>query len=316
MQNITKGSKQKIYLNVYSDGVLTQATAVPTLSIYDADSDTTALTGYSSITVTDENAAGVYSYTMTPALTQINRVLKFVWSYALSGVSTSDTQFYAVETQYSGISEIQDFLGFGTTPAEINYKNPKDIEAAEKVARTIINGYTGQKFIQYYGQQEQFGFGSDAIELVEKMVSINRVWENDQLLIDNTTNPAYNNFGFNLELSPTKKAIRIINVGWDIRYDNQVDPSTQGTGRFRNGSRYKFEGIIGWKYVPEDIKIASMLLVGDILANDYNWRNKYLKKVDLSEIAFEMAGGAFNGTGNVTVDNILDQYRDVNIVII
>jgi len=29
-----------------------------------------------------------------------------------------------------------------------------------------------------------------------------------------------------------------------------------------------------------------------------------------------MAGGAFNGTGNVMVDNILDQYRKANIVII
>jgi hypothetical protein len=316
LQNIAKGSKQKIYLNVYSDGVLTQATSIPTLSIYDADDDTTALTGYSNITVVDENTAGVYSYTITPALTQINRVLKFVWSYSLNSVSTSETQLYDIETTYSTVSEIQDFLGFGSSPSEINYKSPKEIESAEKIARTIINGYTGQKFIQYYGQQEQFGFGSDALELVEKMVSIDKLWENDELLIDNTITPVYNNFGFPIELSPTKKAIRIINVGWDLRYDNQVDPTAMGNGRFRDGSRYKFQGIIGWKYVPEDIKIASMLLVGDILANDYNWRNKYLKKVNLSEISFEMAGGAFNGTGNVTVDNILDQYRNVNIVII
>jgi hypothetical protein len=316
LQNIIKGSKQKIYLNVYSDGTLTQATSVPTLSIYDADYDDTALTGYSGLTATDENAAGVYSYTMTPALTQINRVLKFVWSYALNSVSTTEEQFYAVETVYSTVSEIQDFLGLGTSPSELNYRNPKEIESAEKVARTIIDGYTGDKFIKYYGQQEKFGFGSDAIELVEKMITIDRVWENDELLIDNTVTPVYNNFGFSIELSPTKKAVRIINVGWDLRYDNQVDPTALGNGRFRDGSRYKFEGLIGWKYVPEDIKIASMLLVGDILANDYNWRNKYLKKVDLSEISFEMAGGAFNGTGNVTVDNILDQYRNVNIVII
>ena len=45
-------------------------------------------------------------------------------------------------------------------------------------------------------------------------------------------------------------------------------------------------------------------------------QTQYLKKVDLSEISFEMAGGAFNGTGNITVDNILDQYRHQNIVII
>jgi len=68
--------------------------------------------------------------------------------------------------------------------------------------------------------------------------------------------------------------------------------------------------------VPEDIKLACMLLINDILSNDYNWRNKYLSQVELSEISFKMAGGAFNGTGNITVDNILDQYRKTNIVII
>jgi len=59
-----------------------------------------------------------------------------------------------------------------------------------------------------------------------------------------------------------------------------------------------------------------MLLQQDIMSNDYNWRNKYLSQVNLSEISFKMAGGAFNGTGNVMVDNILDQYRKANIVII
>ena len=59
-----------------------------------------------------------------------------------------------------------------------------------------------------------------------------------------------------------------------------------------------------------------MMLVGDMLTNDYNWRNKYLNKVNLSEISFSMAGGAFNGTGNIAVDNILDLYRNIRIVVI
>ena len=134
------------------------------------------------------------------------------------------------------------------------------------------------------------------------MITLDKVWENDQLMIDNTVSPVYNNFGFALEISPTGKAVRIINAGWDVRYDNQVDPAVLYYGRFRDGARYKFQGQLGYKYVPEDIKMAAMLLVNDILSNDYNWRNKYLQKVDLSEISFEMAKGAFNGTGNIAVE--------------
>jgi hypothetical protein len=315
MQDITKGTQAKIHLNVYTDNILVQADSLPTVSIYDADNSTVALVGYSN-NVVDEEPTGVYSYLLTPNLTNIERMLKVVWHYYINGQRFDQEALYRISTVYASISDIQDFLNFGASPANLNYQSPEKIASAEKIARSIIEGYTGQKFSTYYGSQEVYGKGSDACQLVEKMLSIDKVWENDVLMIDNTAVPPYNTFGFPLEISPTGRAIRIVNAGWDVRYDNNVDPAVLYYGRFRDNARYKFQGKVGYTYVPEDIKLAAILLVNDILANDFNWRNKYLKKVDLSEISFEMAGGAFNGTGNVTVDNILDQYRNVNIVII
>jgi hypothetical protein len=315
LQDIAKGTQEKIYLNVFSDGVLSQADSVPYVTIYDADNDATPLSGYAGL-ATDEPGAGIYSYQLNPSLTNVTKVLKVTWSYNINSIAFLQENFYRISQVYASVSDIIDFFNFGTTPADLNYQSSDDITTAEKIARTIIDGYTGQTFSTYYGSQECFGVGSDACELIEKMTTLDKVWENDILLIDNTTDPIYNTFGFKLEISPTGKAVRIVNAGWDVRYDNQVDPAVLYYGRFRNGSRYKFQGQIGYKYVPEDIKLATMLLVNDILSNDFNWRNKYLSKVNLSEISFEMAKGAFNGTGNVTVDNILDQYRNVNIVII
>lgn len=314
MQTIQKGSSQKVYLNVYKDGVLTQASSLPILYIYDADNDTNPIG--SNLTVTDESQGGLYSYNIAGQFTLEQRVLELRWLYILDGFTYTQNDFYSVETTYADTSEIIDFLGFGSKPSDPNFHPISEVVSAEKIARTIVEGYTGQKFNKRSGSQEVFGRGSDACQLTEKMLTIEKVWENDMLLIDNTVSPVYNNFGFDLEISPTGFAIRIINAGWDVRYDNQVDPLVLNYGRFRDNSRYKFQGTIGYKYVPEDIKLATMLLVNDILSNDYNWRNKYLSKVDLSEISFEMAKGAFNGTGNVTVDNILDQYRHANIVII
>ena len=315
MQDITKGTQEKINLNVFNDNVLVQADNPPLVTIYDADNDALPIPGFTGI-ATDEEPTGIYSYMLTPSLTNVTRVLKIVWAYSINSVQFSQEDFYRVSQVYATVSDIIDFMGFGSAPYQLNYQSPEKITSAEKIARTIIDGYTGQSFSTYYGSQEVFGTGSDAAELVERALTLDKVWENDILLIDNTVTPIFNNFGFKLEISPTGKAIRIINAGWDVRYDNQVDPAVLYYGRFRDAARYKFQGQIGYKYVPEDIKIAAMLLTNDILANDYNWRNKYLSKVNLSEISFEMAGGAFNGTGNVTVDNILDQYRNVNIVII
>lgn len=316
MQNIQYGTQEKIYLQVFDNGALSVPDALPTLAIYDADNDTAPLTGFESLTAVAEHETGKYSYTLTPAITQSQRVLEVRWNYVLGGKSAVDTEFYSIEVPYSEPDQIMDFLGLGSKPADINYHDPRDLVNAEKLARTIINGYTGIKFYTYYGAQEVWAKGSDAVEMVERVLTIDQVWENDLLIIDNTQNPVYNTFGFQLEISPTGRQVRIIYPGWDLRYDNQMDPTVLFYGRFRDNSRYKFVGNMGYKYVPADIKLASMLLVGDILANDYNWRNKYLAKVDLSEISFEMAKGAFSGTGNVAVDNILDQYRNMNIVII
>jgi hypothetical protein len=41
-----------------------------------------------------------------------------------------------------------------------------------------------------------------------------------------------------------------------------------------------------------------------------------LNDISLSEVSFKMMAGAFNGTGNLLVDNMLDMYRNVGIVII
>ena len=316
MQNIQIGSQERVYLEVYSDGVLTQADSLPILSIYDADNDASPISGLDSVVTVDEPEAGKYSFLLTQVATNLVKVLELRWTYVLNGLEITQTDFYKVETPYSSVNEIIDFLNFGVTPSEINYHSINEIENAEKIARTIIEGYTGIRFYLREDSQEIFGIGSDAIQLIERMTSIDQMYEDGLLVIDNTVNPPYNQFGYNLELTQTGYVARLVDPGWDVRYDNQVDTNILYYGKFRDGSRYKFVGNIGYKYVPEDIKQASMMLVNDLLSNDYAWRNKYLSKVDLSEISFEMSKGAFNGTGNVTVDNILDQYRNINMMII
>ena len=316
MQTITTNTQEKIQLQVFSDGVLTQADSLPTLQIFDADNNSAPIPGCSSLNAFDEDPSGIYTFLLTPAITNTNRVLQVVWSYSLGGVEAQEISFYSVETVYASVDDIIDFLGYGSTPSEINYHDIKEIQSAEKLARTIIDGYTGQKFITYYGSQEIMGIGADAIELTERILTIDQFFENDQLMIDNTQNPVYNIFGYSLVTTPTKFGVRLYNPEWDISYEGGYDPTVLYYGRFRDQSRYKFVGQMGYSYVPGDIKMAAILLVNDILSNDYNWRVKYLSKVNLSEISFQMADGAFNGTGNVNVDNILDQYRHVNIVII
>jgi len=316
LQTINTNSQEKIELQIYSDGVLSQADSTPTLSIYDADNDATPISGFSGLNAYDEDPTGIYSFLLTPAITNINRVLEVRWSYTVNSIPVVQVDYYQVETPYATVSETMDFLQFGSDPSQLNYVNEKSISSAEKVARTIIEGYTGIKFYTYYGSQEVYGIGANTIQLTEKMLTIDQMYENQILVFDGTQNPVYDTFGYNTEISPSGYQLRIWYPAFPDGWNNEMDPVVYEAGRFRDQYLYKFVGQIGYKYVPEDIKLACMLLINDILSNDYNWRNKYLSQVELSEISFKMAGGAFNGTGNITVDNILDQYRKTNIVII
>jgi len=310
---------------VYNNGVLDQSDSIPHLTFYDADSgtyepggsqDNTPIAGFINLTAVDEQPTGVYSFMLTPSITSINKVIEVRWTYVIDGVTVTQTDFYQIETPYATVSEVTDFFGFDPIPSEINYVDPKSIVSAEKLARTIIEGYTNIKFYSYYGGQEIFGIGANTIQLTERMLSLDKIYENEVLVYDRTVSPEYNTFGYSTVISPSGYQIRVWYPGWENGWNNEMDPVMYGSGRFRDRSLYRFVGQVGYKYVPEDIKTACMLLIQDIISNDYNWRNKYLSKVNLSEISFEMAKGAFNGTGNIAVDNILDQYRKSNIVII
>jgi hypothetical protein len=314
LQHIQRGNPENIQLVIQNNGSATSASGSVTVTIYDADDTTNTV--LSSGSATYDSTYTTYSYPIEGDLVQYDRNLKALWSYSLSSGSYTQQTFAEVATPYATVSEIIDFYNFGTKPQDINYKSEQQIIQAERIAKSIINNYTSLTFGQRTGYQEIFGIGSDAIELTERMISISKIYENDVLVVDNTSSASYNSFGYTVVLTPTGKAARIYNPGWDTRYDSNIDVNVREWGKFRNGTRYAFTGTIGYEYVPQEIKICSILLIGDLLSQDSAWRNKYLSDVKVGELQFKLAGGAFNGTGNVIVDGILDQYRNVGIVVI
>ena len=316
MHQIVRGTTDTAELEIYYKKELTNADGDVKVTIVDADYPSTVIA--SNITAYNDPEVGKYTLDILPTYTVLNRVLKFTWSYTINGYQTSQEDFYEVYTPYASISDIIEYFNFGTRPSDLNYRSEQEIESAEFIARMQIENYTNQKFGRYWGDQEIFGNGSDALELTERMISIEKLYENGAIAIDYTINPVYNNFGWDVELTPTYKAIRIINNDFQgiLNYESAYDPATMYTGRFRSGYRYMVYGEKGWSYVPQDVRRMTVLLAGDYLSQDAQWRQKYLKKIDLSEISFELGKGAFTGTGNAIVDQVLDSYRNVGIVII
>jgi hypothetical protein len=314
LQQVNNGSFEKIEVVINKNGQQVNADGDVLVKIYDADDSTNTI--ISSGSAVNEPPLGIYTYQLTPSITALNKIIRADWTYSIDSSSVVQSSFYEIVTPYTSISDIIDYYGYGTKPSDTNYRPYVQIAQAERLARTVINGYTGQKFGKRTGSQEVFGNGSDACFLTEPMLALTKMYENDRLVYDTTGSVAYNTFGFPLEITSTGKTVRIVNVDWDVRYDNNIDPSVLYYGRFRNNSRYRFEGTIGWNYVPPDVKLSATLLAGDYLSNDATWRIKYLNDVSMSEVSFKLHNGAFNGTGNLLVDNMLDSYRNVGIVII
>ena len=313
MHQIVRGTTELAEFEIYNNGQLADADGSVTVSVTDANYGTTVGIGG---TATNNPAIGKYTFDLDPSYTNLNRVLRVQWDYNVNGKAVSSEDFYEVFTPYATVAKIIDFYNFGTRPQDPNYVSQEEIVQAERIARYQIDTYANQSFGRYYGNQEQFGYDSDAIELVQRMVNIQQMYENGILVVDYTQDPVLNTFGYDIELSPTNKAVRIIKNAQDVIYEGQFDPTILYYGRFREHSRYNFYGEMGWTYVPQDISYCAMKLAGNMLAKDAQWRERYLKKVDLSEISFELADGAFNGTGDVIVDAILDNYRTTGIVII
>ena len=313
MHQIVRGTTELAEFEIYVNGELANADGDVTVSVTDANYGTVIGNGGTAI---NNSVIGKYTFDLDPSYTNLNRVLRVQWDYEINGKEVSSEDFYEVFTPYATVSKIIDFYNFGTRPGDLDYKTVEEIVMAERVARYQIEAYTNQSFGRYWGDQEQFGYDSDAIELTQRMVNIKKVYENGVLAIDYTEDPVYNSFGYDVELSTTNKAVRIVKNAADVIYEGQYDPAVLYYGKFRQHTRYKFYGEMGWSYVPQDIQYCTTKLVGNILSRDAQWRERYLKKINLSEISFELSSGAFNGTGDAIVDSILDQYRNTGIVII
>jgi hypothetical protein len=316
MHQIIRGTTDTAELEIYYNRDLTNADGNVLVTIVDADYPTTILVN--NATAYDNTEIGKYTYALSASVTSLNRVLKITWNYSVQGVSTYQEDFYEVYTPYASIADIIEYYNFGTRPSDLNYKSEQEIQAAEFIARMQIENYTQQTFGRGWGQQEIFGNGSDALELTERMLQVEKLYENGLLVLDYTQDPEFNTFGWEVELTPTNRAIRIVNQDYmnAIAYDSTFDPTVMYSGVFRSSYRYMVYGEKGWSYVPQDVRRCTVILAGDYLSQDAQWRQKYLSKVNLSEVSFELAKGAFNGTGNAIVDQILDSYRNVGIVII
>lgn len=248
------------------------------------------------------------------------RNLKLVWKYLMRSEEQQHISFLDIVTPYVALAEAVEDLGISTDPSDPNYRSYHDLKMAEKYARKLIESHTGQQFYLYNDVRLAYGAGDDVLTLPLKINTIQKIYENDILVVDNIND--INNWLYRPMVSESGFGIR---VDRSSSLDNSVytanglvPPSINDNfyGAFKKDYRYRIAGKYGWVEVPDNIEQAAVQLMGDFFAKDNVWLNKYIKNISTFDWQFEYDAKAFSGTGNVYADSLLKSYVLTNMVII
>lgn len=195
----------------------------------------------------------------------------------------------------------------------------------EIVARKIIDAYVNDGFYNHKLVIQQVGQGTDYFPIWHEVSKVLKVYENDilvydiddtettweytyKVMLDNSAIYRFptligdNQFEFNrLEYNPTRTPTAIGDLGFYGR-------SGQGVA-FPKGYDYTFVLDAGYKSIPPEIEIATKYLINDIECGNNSYWNRFTTQYKTDQFDIKFAPEFFGGTGNLTVDKILDNYK-------
>lgn len=272
---------------------------------YDGD---TVLYSFTTVTA----IANGYRVTLPFSLVTYDTTFTIVWKFNyLEGIQTK--LYESVET----IDVVTPILPASMLEDLLDDVTPEERSEAEIVVRKIIESYTGQTFGRYKGVRDVAGNDNTRLAMPYPLLSFT----------------AMNDGTF--EYDPT--AFRITGEGWFLgqapgaywtiknsppdeildSFNNViVAPGSIKKNDFSFCSIYTIDGVWGYESVPVPVIQAAKILISDYACQDAAYRDKYLHSMKSADWRFEFNQGAFDGTGNVKADQLLEAYRLDNIVVI
>lgn len=189
----------------------------------------------------------------------------------------------------------------------------EELKDLENKVRVAIESHTRQTFGYYIGQETVYGSGEKKVCLPRRLIKLNSV---------NTVVPGYFVVsGDGWSMSIQNKNLLTIKEAPPEEFMTYV---THGVitvpdsywKQFRTGSSYTIDGEWGYYEVPEDVQEAALLLANDFACGDSIYRDRFIEMIKSADWNFSFAPGAYEGMGNVRVDQLLAPYRREGMIII
>lgn len=295
MIEILKDSSERISITLNSGG--TGVTADGDVTAYiDVLPEGDTVRTY--IATADPINIGTYYFDWPLALSHEDGSYRVRWVFAINGETVEKSDYVEVVTAYATPGDIVNMY------PNLADKPYAEILSKERLARSIIEDYCGQRFNKWYGSVRAVGQGTNVLLLNNRILSLTGLQMNG-IPIDYVA--------AGLEVDTAGRIVAYPSHGmWGIK----PDLWDYSGGFFKEGRAYVVTGVFGWEGVPSDVSLATAMLVNDYYCHDNAWRQKGIETVSASDWRFQLSERALNGTGNLDVDRLLNKYVQVSVVVI
>ena len=254
-------------------------------------------------TTATRTGAGVYTitYGQEPSgLFVLNSAGKHraVFTYTVSGTSYSQSQYINVFTPYITSSEF--FEDYPELEDEFGSK----FESLAKRVRNIVDTYCGQSF-DFFPDKTITINGNNysnlrlPVPVTELRTIIQDPGADEELVIlDDTT----------VRVEKVREPFNF-DTTYNIRFRKTSTPEQIFIlGKWNADSTYEINGDFGWRFVPDNIKQASALLIADAMNNDSEYRMHGMTRVEMDALTVYMKDSFYETTGNIEADVLLMDY--------
>lgn len=288
MKEIFVNNLSTVDYTIFVNGVPTVADGVVTAKAFlnDAETGTT-------INVTSPST-GKYTAVLPMAMVAGEGSVRVEWSFTLQTNAMVIPEDYVVVTPYASWSTFQGKTSY------------TDFIDCERVARKIIDAYTGQAFGKISTTYTVEGIDTNGLKLPRRLISIYQVDWADQYTSPTVITPPIPTDGWN------EYDWELVADGWILRTPrsrSRIDMVYPTRYSFKRNTSYSVYGVWGYKSVPTNIEEAAKIIIANLLCKDQKYRDKYLESVKANDWDITFMKEAFQGTGSVTADQLLNEYR-------
>lgn len=252
-----------------------------------------------------------YTLTLDTYTTEYDRNLKIEIITTSPTGAFSEIKQVSLVRPYASVARIKELAEIDTAIV-----GDDDLEKLERRARLAINSYVGFDFYKKNITLEVYGNNTDVLTIHDNILRIDNIYEDDLLIYNRHDDDSA--IGYPVQISFSKNRIKIVNT---LTNNKEIFESPKFSvfdyrGVFKKDYSYKVNGVFGFDYIPADVEEATALLVDYYLCNDYNIRNKGIAELKNDSYSLKYGPNGFTGTGNIMVDGLLSNYREIKYMVI